>query len=1243
MASTGGVFTVNEFSCITVDKTGKVWAGSTLGGLYYFRNNAWKKSYAYGDITFLDIMSSNISGDNSVWAASSGNLNQATTGGVYYIDPLFDFQLFDYRITRYGTGSFGGLSSRLASSLAMNNGFIYVGLDRQSTTNEGGVYRMSMQNPTWPDSNSFTKVNIDIGAGISYKVLGSRGCETWFGKNNYCSGTCAAGRIFRYGNNGYFNIPALSANTTPIPFSTSPGTTNVRAIFTDPSTNFTYVGLSAGAGIAIRNANKFESSLDVPNWTMVTPANSALPANTIVNFNAITKVGGEIWIGTNKGIFVYTGCDTLHDPKFFKMLTTANGLPSDNITDIAFDPATSQVWITSPVGVSTCTVSNLKACEYQPFQLDCKIKPELVWDNSYSLKDNPMAKPIGVAADGVARIYIKVLADANSTGNLRSARVVIMDNPEKTRSMRGKVRVVLNQDNFYYSEEANFAHELGASSDIYPDGRKEIRFWYVAPDDFCYDSTMAEAGESSRIEKVRVYSDYTNRESDYTDIEIQIVRPPLVLVHGLASGPETWKGFKPGDNGIPFVSNPIFKQVEAFTMNGKGSFEENALTLLDKGSMNGLSHPIRELRKKGYASNQVDYVCHSMGALMLRRAINEYPQWYKSWLPLEASTYRKGYVHKLITINSPHNSAPVADIITKLAPNLPEVARIALTGWYIATPNAQIPFNFFEPKPESMFLKVFTTFMATPAVINLQDSKEMGGINFAVTEVRNHIITGNVGLDIDKNPQIIEFKPLVEILSFMADVARNYAITPAEKLFYTMLNAETKLVKAWKFFNYYNVKFGYPDFLKNSDLIVPLKSQLAGQDESLPHITNFPNLETFYDASHVHILKRNDVGKKVLNLLNERSESPLFRSVIPANLNPEPSSDLLLSNSKIGLTQNSNPIITTTFGKSAIEIVSPASGGPNLLADSTLNITINLKDTVGLAYIKIYFQNNDTATISRASNQAFSFLVNPEFSDSQNIMAVAVYDKPTQIEYHVDTLVKIIQLNGVPDSFRVRVDSFLVPLGQVVYPDFEARYNGKWIRIGNNNPAIGVTFQDTAILGISFNNGFLGKKAGLVKAYASYLQFKDTIRFEILPGLFSNNLNVTKASGSFKDSAIWTRGVVPSFLDSVVIETGHDIVLDTTVIIRKLLIKPGGSIKVNGSGDTLYIGFGLDEERFFGSIKIPKQIFQNVSSSIAKRHLNVNSEKMKTEGILQEKKRAIRYGNGSFGIKCCGSNAYNHC
>lgn len=79
-------FTVNTFSSIAIDTFGTVWAGSSGGGLYTYKNNTWSKYNAipYPDISYRDLA---IAPDGSVWAASIGkNGNLAETGGVFYIN-----------------------------------------------------------------------------------------------------------------------------------------------------------------------------------------------------------------------------------------------------------------------------------------------------------------------------------------------------------------------------------------------------------------------------------------------------------------------------------------------------------------------------------------------------------------------------------------------------------------------------------------------------------------------------------------------------------------------------------------------------------------------------------------------------------------------------------------------------------------------------------------------------------------------------------------------------------------------------------------------------------------------------------------------------------------------------------------------------------------------------------------------------------------------------------------------------
>jgi len=344
-SSNQSTLTVTAFRSVTIDKRGIVWVGSDLGGLYNYKDTTWKKIGTYPDITFRHMVPSNISGDSNVWAASIGKTAvQAITGGAYYINTGTE------TVTQYGSGLFGGLGSRYANSLALSNqGKVYVALavsTTGSTTNQGGVYVSSTLNPPAPSATSFTKAIPDVaGAGdIIYHSAGNRGDELWFGRGSNCSGTCQAPYIARLTGSGAI-LSSITASNSPLPFTATSASSFARAIFTDTITGNTFVGLSSG-GVGVYRPNG--------TWKMLTSANSPFPPSAAVNFNAIAEVYGEIWIGTTAGVFVYDGTSSLDSATSYKLLTTANGLPSNSVTDIAVDTVRSQIWITSSAGVSRC-------------------------------------------------------------------------------------------------------------------------------------------------------------------------------------------------------------------------------------------------------------------------------------------------------------------------------------------------------------------------------------------------------------------------------------------------------------------------------------------------------------------------------------------------------------------------------------------------------------------------------------------------------------------------------------------------------------------------------------------------------------------------------------------------------------------------------------------------------------------------------------------------------------------------
>ena len=238
-----------------------------------------------------------------------------------------------------------------------------------------------------------------------------------------------------------------------------------------------------------------------------------------------------------------------------------------------------------------------------------------------------------------------------------------------------------------YSDEANSASSISINHVEASNG--EAFLWYVAPLDFVQSHNDASYSNKA-IRKVNVTIDATLIDGSIVSqpVMIEIVRPPLMMVHGLGGDPSSWDNFRysdPATNQIYTYVNSNLKDNPIFFMNATAIklqpntlFENNANTLLSP-NINGYSFSsiIREIRKMGYASNQVDYVCHSMGGSVLRTAIG-FDSKYRVY-----SNYNQGFVHKAITINTPHNGSPLGDFVTEIFPLLGgNIESAILTKYY---------------------------------------------------------------------------------------------------------------------------------------------------------------------------------------------------------------------------------------------------------------------------------------------------------------------------------------------------------------------------------------------------------------------------------------------------------------------------------------------------------------------------------------------------------------------------------
>lgn len=193
---------------------------------------------------------------------------------------------------------------------------------------------------------------------------------------------------------------------------------------------------------------------------------------------------------------------------------------------------------------------------------------------------------------------------------------------------------------------------------------------YAAPVDFPRPEGQ-DADATDRIITMRVLAQDTGLSSDTT---VTILRPPLALIHGLWGSPSSWDHFDPLINDPRFAirradySAVIGPQIQSYTP----SYPSWAVSSLKSAQANSLGFaynaPIVLKQMVTFISQfkngtnpdgipvaaiQADIVAHSMGGDLSRT----FPLVKNFYHP---TTFALGFVHKLITIGTPHWGSPLA-------------------------------------------------------------------------------------------------------------------------------------------------------------------------------------------------------------------------------------------------------------------------------------------------------------------------------------------------------------------------------------------------------------------------------------------------------------------------------------------------------------------------------------------------------------------------------------------------------
>lgn len=275
---------------------------------------------------------------------------------------------------------------------------------------------------------------------------------------------------------------------------------------------------------------------------------------------------------------------------------------------------------------SAATFDNWHKDNWANYCADCSIKPFSLENNWTVTKTSGMPEhPIGVVADGCSAIKINLIQnDKSITVNDVDIRVFDINNENIPT---GNIGTSISQATApYLLEDLTYL----------PDA-----IFYVAPDLVSYDILYKNEWNRKVVVQITI-----NNNSDYILYDtINIIRPPVLLIHGLNSDYKCFSQLQ-----AQLLDTELYKTGQAYCVDysptNQAAFEENSHVL--PNSIKGIK---RDWTEKGYAVSKLDIVGHSMGGILSRLYLQ--------------SSYYDDDIHKLITLNTPHSGSHGANVLVK--------------------------------------------------------------------------------------------------------------------------------------------------------------------------------------------------------------------------------------------------------------------------------------------------------------------------------------------------------------------------------------------------------------------------------------------------------------------------------------------------------------------------------------------------------------------------------------------------
>lgn len=263
----------------------------------------------------------------------------------------------------------------------------------------------------------------------------------------------------------------------------------------------------------------------------------------------------------------------------------------------------------------------------------------------------------GVSADGISEAIVRI--PANSVGENLFVTVV-NDQGETSGSVAedgGLIQI---------GSAADLATSSIGVSAVATDAGPMAFAVYVAPKDFARNSSDFPLVQR----KVTLFVQSSDVPGATSTKDVTVVRPPVVLVHGLWASREDFKNFGPLWDGAKPDSRFVIKaadysdfitgitsSIPQFSSSVLAQVRENALGLAFNAphvlsQINDFIADYRQVKK--VAAVKADVVAHSMGGIVVRAMFASLPEFSSE------QNFGSGPINKLITIGTPHLGTPVA-------------------------------------------------------------------------------------------------------------------------------------------------------------------------------------------------------------------------------------------------------------------------------------------------------------------------------------------------------------------------------------------------------------------------------------------------------------------------------------------------------------------------------------------------------------------------------------------------------